>query len=184
MRGLSSIEAVLIRRTDVMNTTPFFSTGTARRVRVLALGAIVTSVALLAGCANNSASGSVYSYGQAQREQIVRAGTITAVRPIVIQEDKTSGAGVLAGGALGGVAGNAVGGGTGRAIATVGGALLGALAGNAVENRVGRTSGLEVTVRLDNGETRVVAQEADIPLSVGQRVQVISGAGPTRVAPM
>ena len=155
-----------------------------RRLRLVVAGAALTSVAVLAGCANPSASSGVYTYGQAQREQIVRAGTITAVRPIVIQQEGSSGAGVLAGGALGGVAGNAVGGGTGRAIATVGGAILGALAGNAVENRVGRNSGLEVTVRLDNGETRVVAQEADVPLSVGQRVQVISGAGPTRVAPL
>ena len=91
---------------------------------------------------------------------------------------------MLAGGALGGVAGNAIGGGTGRTIATVGGAILGALAGNAVENQVGKNSGYEITVRLDNGETRVVAQEADVPVSVGQRVQVISGSGPTRVTPM
>ena len=120
----------------------------------------------------------MYSYDQAQREQIVRTGTVTGVRPIVIQNDKSSGAGMLAGGALGGVAGNAVGGGTGRTIATVGGAILGALAGNAIENSVGKSSGYEITVRLDNGETRVVAQEADVPISVGQRVQVISGAGP------
>ena len=132
-------------------------------------------MAVLGGCANRSASSGVYSYDQAQREQIVRTGTVTGVRPIVIQNDKSSGAGMLAGGALGGVAGNAVGGGTGRTIATVGGAILGALAGNAIENSVGKSSGYEITVRLDNGETRVVAQEADVPISVGQRVQVISG---------
>ena len=85
-------------------------------------------MAVLGGCANRSASSGVYSYDQAQREQIVRTGTVTGVRPIVIQNDKSSGAGMLAGGALGGVAGNAVGGGTGRTIATVGGAILGALA--------------------------------------------------------
>ena len=66
---------------------------------------------------------------QAQREQIVRTGTVTGVRPIVIQNDKSSGAGMLAGGALGGVAGNAVGGGTGRTIATVGGAIPGRAGG-------------------------------------------------------
>lgn len=154
-----------------------------RTGRWLAVAAIVTSMAVLSGCANRSASSSVYSYDQAQREQIVRNGTVTNVRPITIEESKSSGVGMIAGGALGGVAGNAIGGGTGRAIATVGGALLGALAGNTVENRVNRSSGLEITVRLDNGETRVVAQEADVPLSVGQRVQVISGAGPTRVTP-
>jgi len=30
----------------------------------------------------------------------------------------------------------------------------------------------------------VIAQEADVPLVVNQRVQVISGAGPTRVTPI
>jgi len=155
-----------------------------RASRWVAVSALAVSLATLAGCANNSASSGVYTYGQAQREQIVRTGTVVGVRPITIQEDRSSGVGLLGGAALGGVAGNAVGGGTGRAIATVGGAILGALAGNAVENRVGKSSGLEITVRLDNGETRVVAQEADQPISVGQRVQVISGAGPTRVAPM
>jgi len=106
------------------------------------------------------------------------------VRPVRIQKDGTSGAGVLAGGALGGVAGNAIGGGSGRAIATVGGAILGSIAVDAIENRVGQTDGLEITVRLDNGETRVVAQAADVPITAGQRVRMISGGGPTRVAPM
>ena len=165
------------------NTSTLFFART-RAVRLAGLTAIVASVALVSGCANRSASSGVYSYDQAQREQIVRTGVVTGVRPITIENDRSSGAGLIAGGALGGVAGNAIGGGTGRTIATVGGALLGALAGNTIENRVGTTSGLEVTVRLDNGETRVVAQAADVPISVGQRVQVISGNGPTRVVPM
>ncbi len=167
-----------------MNQTKTFSLVTPRAGRWLAVAAVVTSMAVLGGCANRSASSGVYSYDQAQREQIVRTGTVTGVRPIVIQNDKSSGVGMVAGGALGGVAGNAVGGGTGRTIATVGGVILGALAGNAIENQTGKNSGYEITVRLDNGETRVVAQEADVPISVGQRVQVISGAGPTRVTPM
>ena len=151
--------------------------------RLMAAGVLAGVMAALAGCANNSASSGVYTYGQAQREQIVRLGTVTNIRNITIQSDKSSGVGVIGGGALGGVMGNAIGGGTGRSIATVGGALLGALLGNSVENTASRSSGYEITVRMDNGETRVVAQEADVPVSVGQRVQVISGAGPTRVAP-
>jgi len=141
-------------------------------------------MAILAGCANKSASSSVYTFGQAQQEQIVRTGTVVSVRAVTIQDDKSSGAGMLAGGALGGVAGNAVGGGSGRAIATVGGAILGGLLGNTVENQVNRRQGLEITVRLDNGETRVVAQEADVSFTSGQRVRLISGGGPTRVVPM
>jgi len=91
---------------------------------------------------------------------------------------------MVAGGALGGVAGNAIGGGTGRAIATVGGVILGGLLGDTVENQVNKTQGLEITVRLDNGETRVVAQAADVNITNGQRVRLISGGGPTRVVPM
>lgn len=152
--------------------------------RVLSVAVVVAAAGVVAGCANPSASSNVYTYGQAQREQVVRNGTVTAVRPITIQKEGTTGAGMVAGGAVGGVAGSAVGGGTGRTLAIIGGALLGAVAGNAVEEQVGKKNGLEITVRLDNGETRVIAQEADVPISVGQRVKVISGAGPTRVAPM
>jgi outer membrane lipoprotein SlyB len=154
-----------------------------KHIRTLTMAAAVTAVAVLAGCANPNASGQVYSYGETQREQIVRTGTVVSVQPITIQNDRTTGAGVFAGGALGAVAGNAVGRGAGRGIATVGGAIIGALAGNAIENRAGTQSGLQLTIRLDNGETRVIAQAADVPFSIGQRVQVISGAGPTRVAP-
>lgn len=155
-----------------------------RSKRILGMALLAGSMAVLAGCANDTASSSVYNYGQAQREQIVRLGTVEAVRNVTIQQDRSSGAGVLAGGALGGVAGSTVGGGTGNILATIGGGILGAVAGNAVENRVGKTQGLEITVRLDNGETRVIAQADDVKIGVGQRVRLISGNGPTRVAPM
>ena len=152
--------------------------------RWLAISALVGSLAVLAGCAHQSASSSVYTYGQAQREQIVRLGTVESVRNVVIQNERGSGAGALAGGALGGVAGSSIGGGRGQILAAIGGGLLGAMAGDAVEHQMGKAGGLEITVRLDNGETRVIAQEADVAIGVGQRVRVISGGGPTRVVPM
>ena len=153
-------------------------------LRLIIVGAMMAGVSLISGCAQPSASANVYSYGQAQREQVVRTGTVIGVRTITIQNDRTSGAGRVAGGALGGVAGSAVGGGNGRTLAIVGGAILGALAGNAVEDQVGKKDGLEITVRLDNGEIRVIAQEGDVPIVLNQRVQVVSGAGPTRVTPI
>ena len=153
-------------------------------VRFAVVASALVGVTFISGCAQPSASSNVYTYSQAQREQVVRVGTVTGVRPIVNKNDATTGAGMVAGGALGGVAGNSVGGGNGRTLAIVGGAILGALAGNAVEDQTGRRDGLEITVRLDNGEMRVIAQEGDIPIVVGQRVQLVSGAGPTRVTPM
>ncbi|MCB4321570.1 glycine zipper 2TM domain-containing protein [Alcaligenes sp. 13f] len=154
------------------------------KVRLMVVASLAAPVFLMAGCANKSASSSVYNYGQAQREQIVRLGTVAAVRSVTIQDDHNSGVGTLGGAALGGVAASTIGGGRGSILASIGGALLGGIVGNAVENRVGKTEGLEITVQLDNGETRVVAQEADVPLSVGQRVRMLSGNGPTRVVPM
>ena len=153
-------------------------------VRFAVVASALVGVTFISGCAQPSASSNVYTYSQAQREQVVRVGTVTGVRPIVIKNDATTGAGMVAGGALGGVAGNSVGGGNGRTLAIVGGAILGALAGNAVEDQTGRRDGLEITVRLDNGEMRVIALAGDIPIVVGQRVQLVSGAGPTRVTPM
>lgn len=162
----------------------YFPHAVKRPARIAAMAALVGSLAVLAGCANDTASSSVYSYGQAQQEQIVRQGTVESVRSVTIQDDRSSGAGALAGGALGGVAASGIGGGSGRVLATIGGGILGAMAGNKVENQMGKTQGLEITVRLDNGETRVVAQAADVAISAGQRVRLISGNGPTRVVPM
>lgn len=154
-------------------------------VRRFAMAALVVSpLVFIAGCANQSASSNVYTYGQAQREQVVRMGTVVSTRAIVIQKEDSSGVGGLAGGALGGVAGSTIGGGRGQVLATIGGALIGGLAGNAIENHTGNTQGLEITVRLDNGETRVIAQAADIQFSSGQRVRLLSGNGPTRVVPL
>ena len=151
----------------------------------LVIGAFALSaVALVSGCAKPSASANVYNYNQTQRDQIVRNGTVINVRPITIQSEQSSGAGAIAGGAVGGVAGSAIGGGTGRTLAIIGGAILGALAGNAIEDKMDKKDGLEISVRLDNGETRVIAQEADLPIMMNQRVQVVSGAGPTRVVPL
>ena len=155
-----------------------------RTGRGVALLAALGCAAVLAGCAHDSASSSVYSYDQAQREQVVRLGTVQSVRPVTIQQDRTSGVGVAAGGALGGVAANAIGGGRGRTLATIGGGLLGAFAGDRVEHAAQKTQGLEIVVLLDNGETRVVAQANDVAISAGQRVRLISGGGPTRVVPM
>lgn len=149
----------------------------------LVAGAAVLSLAVLSGCANRSASSSVYTYGQAQNEQIIRLGTVESVRHVTIQSEQPSGFGGVSGAAIGGVAGSTIGGGRGNILATIGGGILGAMAGNALENQMDKKQGLEITVRMDNGETRAIAQEADVMFSAGQRVRVLSGNGPTRVVP-
>src|SRR5690606_8058502 len=149
------------------------------RTRLALAAAAFVGVATLAGCANQSASGNVYSFGQAQREQVTYSGTVLNVRNIQIQPESSSGVGAVAGAAVGGPAGSGVGGGSARAIAAVQGGVGGGLVGHTVEGGVSKRAGYEITVRLDSGEARVIAQEADIVLRTGQRVQVVTGSGTT-----
>ena len=152
-------------------------THTSEISRWLALAIIV---GLLSGCAGSSSSGSVYTPGQAQREQTVRMGVVEGVRQVTI-ERAPSGVGAVAGGVIGGVAGSNVGQGKGATIGSVLGAVAGGVAGQALEGGIGRKAGLEITVKLDNGELRAITQEADEQFKPGERVRLLSGSGVTRV---
>jgi outer membrane lipoprotein SlyB len=146
----------------------------------LTISAIVAASALISGCASTS-SGSVYSSGQARQEQLVRMGVVESVRQVTIEGSK-SGVGTLAGGAIGGVAGSNIGGGSrGSAVGTILGAVAGGLAGKAIEEGTTKKPGLEITVKLDNGELRAITQDADESFRPGERVRLLSGNGVTRV---
>ena len=68
------------------------------------------------------------------------------------------------------------------AVATVIGAVAGGLAGSAVEERATRTPGVEVTVRLDNGQFLAVVQaDEGEGFRPGERVRILRDGGTTRV---
>jgi len=112
----------------------FFSAGARAALLVLAPSMVLTA------CTSPSGSGAESTWHQAQHEQIVRMGTVEAVRPVIIAQDRTRSVGVVA-------------------------------------------DGLEITVRLNNGETRVIAQAADVAINAGQRVRLVRGSESTRVVP-
>jgi outer membrane lipoprotein SlyB len=145
-----------------------------------AIAGALAALGLISGCASTS-SGSVYSGGQARQEQTVRMGVVESVRQVTIEGSK-SGVGTIAGGAIGGVAGSNIGGGSrGSAVGTILGAVAGGLAGNAIEQGTTKKQGLEITVKLDNGELRAITQDADESFRPGERVRLLSGGGVTRV---
>jgi outer membrane lipoprotein SlyB len=137
--------------------------------------------ASLAGCMTRE-SANVYGRHEAGREQLVRMGTVDAVRKVTIEGSQT-GLGAAAGGIGGAVAGGGVGHGRGSAVAGVVGAVAGGIAGNAIEGGVTQKAGLEITVKLDSGEMRAIVQEADQPFQPGQRVRLLTSGGITRVTP-
>ncbi|MHB0990750.1 MAG: outer membrane lipoprotein [Burkholderiales bacterium] len=135
----------------------------------------------LAGCASNVGS-TDYSTGQARSVQEVSYGVVTNVRQVTIQGNNNLPVGGLAGAAAGGVAGSEVGGGNGQIVGAVLGAVLGGLGGNALQHDMSSQKGLEITVKLDSGRIIAVTQGADVPFYPGDRVQILSGNGVTRVA--
>jgi len=144
------------------------------------LSAAAAALLILAGCAG-SQSGSSYSSAQARGEMSVRMGVVESVRQVSIEADKSP-VGAIAGGIVGGVAGSNVGKGKGSTIGSVLGAVAGGVAGQAIEQQIGKKAGVEITVKLDNGQFTAITQEADEQFHPGERVRILSGHGATRVS--
>jgi len=101
-------------------------------------------------------------------------GTIESVREIA-KEGEGSGLGAVAGGVLGGVLGNQVGNGRGRDVATVAGVLGGAFAGHQIEKSQKKVVDYQITVRLEDGSSRVFHQDTAPAWRSGDRVRIENG---------
>lgn len=136
----------------------------------------------LSGCASDL-SGESYSRSEARTVQQVEYGIIKHLRPVKIEGTKTP-IGSGAGAAVGGIAGSSIGGGKGSYIMTVIGAVAGGMAGAAIEEGVTRAQGVEITVKLDNGQTIAIVQalSPNERYSVGERVRVLYAGQNTRVS--
>ena len=156
-----------------------------KTVSRIALAAALVGSVVLTGCAYNSSSSDVYTASQAQREETVRMATVESVRGVKISSNngQPTGLGTIGGGALGGVAAaSAIGGGKGSILTAIAGGLVGAVAGNAVGENLSTANGVEITVRLDNGDLRSITQAASgEAFRAGERVRLLSSGGVTRV---
>jgi outer membrane lipoprotein SlyB len=147
--------------------------------RIYSVAIALSAVLVLSACAPGQGA-NTYSRNQARTEQSVRMGTVEGVRTVRLEGTKSP-VGTIAGGVVGGVAGSAVGQGRGSTIAAVIGAVAGGIAGSALEERATGKDGIEVTVRLDNGNMIAITQEADEQFKPGDRVRVLAGGGVSRV---
>lgn len=102
-------------------------------------------------------------------------GVIESVREIA-GKGEGSGLGAAGGAVVGGLLGHQVGGGSGKQIATVVGAVGGAVAGNEVEKRVKATKSYDISIRLDDGSTRVFNEDNPPSWRSGDRVKIVDGA--------
>lgn len=149
--------------------------------RSLKGAAAVALFAALAACAPQQ-NANVLPANSALTASTVSYGTIVSSRAVQLQGGQGSqAAGAVLGGLAGAAVGQNVGGGTGQVIATGVGATAGATAGLQAGKAVGGRQSIEWTVRMDNGSTIAVIQGEPV-FGVGQRVQVITGGGQTRLA--
>jgi outer membrane lipoprotein SlyB len=118
-------------------------------------------------------SPNTYATNAVQQANKVDQGVVVGVREVGVSASGTAGA--LVGGAAGGIAGAQVGTGAGTAFGALGGSLVGGIAGSAAEHVVGDTRAFEYIVRKPNGDLLSVTQKDADPLSIGQKVLVITG---------
>lgn len=144
---------------------------------VVAAAAVIT---VLTGCATPGLGGGEYTREQARREQTVRMGHVESVREVKL-EGTRSGVGAGAGAVGGGIAGSSIGHGRGAALGALAGAVVGGIAGQVAEQGLTAKRGVEVTVKLDNGQMLAIVQEADETFRPGDRVRILSDGATSRV---
>ena len=101
-------------------------------------------------------------------------GVIESVREIQHKGEGT-GLGAVGGAVVGGLLGNQMGSGRGNTAATAIGAVGGVIAGNEIEKRVKSTKGYQVTVRFDDGSSRVISTASAPAWRTGDHVRVVDG---------
>ena len=105
-----------------------------------------------------------------QPQTCTNCGVIETVTPYTVK-GSSSGLGVVAGGVVGGLLGHTIGAGTGNILATVVGAGGGAYAGNEIEKNANKHTRYKLTVRLNDGSTRVF-HESSSSWRPGDQVRV------------
>jgi outer membrane lipoprotein SlyB len=136
---------------------------------------VIAGTAVLSGCASNTPSSSQQGYYNSDQSNAATYGVIDSIK-VVQTKSGTSGAGAVTGGLVGALLGNQVGSGNGRTAATVAGAVGGAVVGNNVENNRNQPQDeYQISVRMDNGDYRIVNQDSVYDLRVGNRVRLVDG---------
>lgn len=148
--------------------------------RTILVTSLLASVLAIQGCAYRSYANDVYTDADAQRAHSITMATVTHVRFITIERGIT-GSGAAAGGSVGAALGSGIGKGNGQFAGSVLGAVVGGFAGQGMEAHLSKARGLEISMRLDDGQMIAVVQAADELFKKGDRVQVLTAEGKSRV---
>ncbi|MCK9382815.1 MAG: glycine zipper 2TM domain-containing protein [Sulfuritalea sp.] len=105
----------------------------------------------------------------------IDCGVIANVREVT-NEAQASGAGAVIGGIAGAALGSNVGRGNTRTLASIAGAVGGGLLGNSIEKSQRSTVGFQVTVRMEDGTTRMIPADTMPSWRIGDKVKLVGGS--------
>ena len=148
--------------------------------KIILFAGIMISFLSLSACVLTANSGSVYRSYQTHHGMSVHFGVVDSVREVTIDKGR-SGVGTLTGAALGGIAGSGLDGGRGATASGIVGAVIGGVIGSSIESNANQRRGLEITVRLENGDLKAITQDADEQFHPGERVRLLSDRRTTLV---
>lgn len=149
--------------------------------KLIAVSILLVGQLILVGCSSNMPV-SENRPGTIKHEQsaIVQTGMVTHVKQVTVLGDRSSIGGKV-GRTAGSIAGGAVGTGYGSIAGSLIGGVLGGMAGSNADKNMQKKPGLEITVRLSDGQHVTVTQLAEIPFKAGDRVKLIMKDGKAQV---
>jgi outer membrane lipoprotein SlyB len=118
----------------------------------------------VAGCATNPSA------------SVSGTGVVQAIQEVQKPSTGAQVVGTVGGALLGAWAGSQFGGGTGQTIASVAGGVGGSMAGSAVASRAATETVFDVSIKFDDGITRVLRVDQRPGIRPGDRVSVSGGA--------
>jgi outer membrane lipoprotein SlyB len=146
---------------------------TVNNIRILKV-LVCLSIVVVSGCATDISSNS-YSDDSVGEVASTEAAVVLNVRTVKVGPDQLgkSHVGIIAGGVGGALLGSQVSSGIAGGVATLGLAGAGAVGGAMAERSLKTQSGLEITVKLDNGKLRTLVQGSDVSFKNGEHVLLL-----------
>jgi len=134
---------------------------------------------LMTACASNSPV-SNNTVGSVTKEQVVttKNATVVSVKNVAIQ-GRSSGVVRTVGSITGSILGSSV-----PYAGSILGSILGGAVGGEADKAISKQAGLEITLKLDDGEKVVVTQLADKQFKTGDKVQLVTRDGKASITPL
>ena len=132
-------------------------------------------LAFLSACSTTSHNNAALDLPSTSGVDTNAYGRVEAIEVEKAPNADSFGMGTVMGGLIGGLIANQFGGGNGKLIATAAGAGGGAYAGHDFEVKNRPQEVYRIRVQLDSGDYRVVSQDNDSDLAIGNRVHIDNG---------